>query len=254
MAQHYFYSKDLRLSAELEIPHSGDSESPGVLIIHGFPAGSRGGTNSPETLPELARRISLEMGWVAMVPYLRGMQGSEGWFSLDGWLEDVKSAAIDLLSHPAVDVVWATGFGTGAALAICAASEESRIKGVGSLAAPADWSEWATEPRRLLVHARRAGIVPQEGVGEEFADWSRALGELSAERIVPGLASRPLLVVHGMEDDVVSPLDARALAEAHGSADLRLIEGAGHHLRHDPRAIAVLLGWLDRQRRLQSNS
>ena len=44
--------------------------------------------------------------------------------------------------------------------------------------------------------------------------------------------------------------EARALAAAHGAADLRLIEGAGHHLRHDPRAIAVLLGWLDRQRRL----
>ena len=27
-----------------------------------------------------------------------------------------------------------------------------------------------------------------------------------------------------------------------------MIAGAGHRLRHDPRAIAVLLGWLDRQR------
>ena len=25
-------------------------------------------------------------------------------------------------------------------------------------------------------------------------------------------------------------------------------EGAGHRLRHDPRAVAVLLGWLDRMR------
>jgi hypothetical protein len=25
------------------------------------------------------------------------------------------------------------------------------------------------------------------------------------------------------------------------------VPGAGHRLRHDPRAIAVLLGWLDRQ-------
>jgi putative redox protein len=39
------------------------------------------------------------------------------------------------------------------------------------------------------------------------------------------------------------------LAGQHGSADLRMIAGAGHHLRHDPRAIAILLGWLDRQRR-----
>jgi putative redox protein len=27
-----------------------------------------------------------------------------------------------------------------------------------------------------------------------------------------------------------------------------MIGGAGHRLRHDPRAIAILLGWLDRQR------
>ena len=58
-----------------------------------------------------------------------------------------------------------------------------------------------------------------------------------------------MLIVHGTEDDVVSSLEARALSDAHGDADMRLIEGAGHHLRHDPRAIAVLLGWLDRQRR-----
>ncbi|MDX6234670.1 MAG: hypothetical protein QOH68_3788, partial [Nocardioidaceae bacterium] len=30
----------------------------------------------------------------------------------------------------------------------------------------------------------------------------------------------------------------------------RLVNGAGHRLRHDPRAIAILLGWLDRQRHL----
>jgi uncharacterized protein len=61
-------------------------------------------------------------------------------------------------------------------------------------------------------------------------------------------APRPLLVVHGSEDEAVPPFDARVLADAHGSAELRFINGAGHELRHDPRAVAVLLGWLDRQR------
>ena len=46
--------------------------------------------------------------------------------------------------------------------------------------------------------------------------------------------------------------DARVLADEHGEADLRIIEGGGHQLRHDPRAIAVLLGWLDRQRTLSA--
>ena len=36
--------------------------------------------------------------------------------------------------------------------------------------------------------------------------------------------------------------------DAHPGADLRIVPGGAHHLRHDPRAIAVLLGWLDRQR------
>jgi putative redox protein len=62
------------------------------------------------------------------------------------------------------------------------------------------------------------------------------------------MEGRPLLVVHGADDDVVPVFDARVLADAHGAADLRIIEGAGHRLRHDPRAVATLLGWLDRQR------
>ena len=37
-------------------------------------------------------------------------------------------------------------------------------------------------------------------------------------------------------------------SNAHGDAELSLFEGAGHRLRHDPRAVAVLLGWLDRMR------
>jgi len=58
----------------------------------------------------------------------------------------------------------------------------------------------------------------------------------------------------GLRVDVLTPGDlpvnfrSRVLAEAHGSAELQVIAGAGHRLRHDPRAIAMLLGWLDRQR------
>ena len=39
---------------------------------------------------------------------------------------------------------------------------------------------------------------------------------------------------------------ARALADA-GVADLRVITGAGHRLRHDPRVVAVLIGWMEMQ-------
>jgi uncharacterized protein len=45
--------------------------------------------------------------------------------------------------------------------------------------------------------------------------------------------------MHGEDDDSVPTSDGRQLAHAHGS---------GHRLRHDPRAVAILLGWLDRVR------
>ena len=67
---------------------------------------------------------------------------------------------------------------------------------------------------------------------------------------MPDVAPRPVLLVHGSDDDAVPVFDARVLADAHGEADLRIIDGGGHQLRHDPRAVAVLLGWLDRQRAL----
>ncbi len=54
--------------------------------------------------------------------------------------------------------------------------------------------------------------------------------------------------MHGEEDDSVPVSDARQLVNAHGARELSLFEGAGHRLRHDPRAVAVLLGWLDRMR------
>jgi putative redox protein len=66
--------------------------------------------------------------------------------------------------------------------------------------------------------------------------------------LIGKIPPRPLLLVHGANDDVVPILDARALADtADEGVELRILAAAEHRLRHDPRAIAILLGWLDRQ-------
>ena len=62
------------------------------------------------------------------------------------------------------------------------------------------------------------------------------------------VAPRPLLVLHGSDDESVPLFDARVLSDGHGAAELRIISGAAHDLRNDPRAVAILLGWLDRER------
>ena len=202
-------------------------------------------------LPELADRIAAEMGWMAMALAFRGCGASEGSFSLRGWLDDLLAAVAHLEAEEPVSGVWLVGFGTGGSLAICAAAVRERIRGVAVLGAPADFDDWASHPRRLLEHAREVGMIREATFPTAFDAWSRELRDLRAVADAPRLAPRPLLVVHGSDDDLVPVFDARVLVDAHGAAELRIVAGAGHRLRHDPRAIAVLLGWLDRQRNLR---
>jgi len=222
--------------------------TPGVIICHGFPPGRDGGKLSAKSFPELADRIATELGWTVLVFCFRGCGESEGDFSMGGWLADLRAASDYLHGLDEVQGVWMAGFGTGGALAVCAAADDKRVRGVAAMGSPADFDDWAGHPRRLLLHARDVGIIRSPSFPTSFDLWSRELRQIRAVAGAPQLRPRPLLVLHGSEDESVPVFDARVLADSHGDADLRVIDGAGHQLRHDPRAVAVMLGWLDRQR------
>lgn len=221
---------------------------PGVVIAHGFPAEAGGGIASTASYPELADRIATECGWAALAYSSRGVGTSGGDFSLGGWQRDLEAAVAHLRQSVPCDGVWLVGFGTGGGLAIEVAAADETIRGVAALAVPADFDDWARNPRKLLLLARELGIVRDPDFPRSFDQWSAELRSISAIRAASRLAPRELTLIHGSDDKIVPDLDSRVVADAHGTADLRLIAGAGHHLRHDPRAIAVLLGWLDRQR------
>jgi uncharacterized protein len=226
---------------------------PGLVISHGFPHLKQGGRLSAKSFPELAERIATEMGWMVLVYTFRGCGESGGDFSLLGWRDDLLAAARFLRGTDGVKGVWCAGFGTGGALSICAAGIDTQIRGVATLGAPADFDDWANHPRRLLQHARETAIIRSASYPPAFDPWAREIREVRAVAAIEDLRPRPLLVMHGSDDESVPVFDARVLADEHGEADLRIIEGGGHQLRHDPRAIAVLLGWLDRQRTLTAS-
>ncbi len=219
-----------------------------MVITHGFPGGVLGAASAAATFPELGDRIANELGWLVMVPALRGAGESEGHFSLGGWLDDLIAAVAHLRATERPGGIWLAGFGTGGALSIAAAARDPAIKGVAAMAAPADFDDWASQPRKLLEHARNIGLISDPAFPPAFDRWAKELRSIRADQTVRAVAPRPLLVVHGTDDESVPPFDARVVADAHGSAELRMLSGAGHALRHDPRAVAVLLGWLDRQR------
>jgi len=202
---------------------------------------------SASTFPELADRIARETGAVALSFNFRGTGESTGDFSAGGWLADIDAVVGDLSARPEVRGVLLVGVAEGGTLAVCAAADDDRVGGVATLAAPPTLREWAREPGRLLDYARRAGMVSSPGYPESVSDWGREILAVDALAAAPRLPPRPLLVLHGSDDDLVAPDDARALSEAGApSSELRTVQAAGHELRHDPRAIAGLLGWIDR--------
>jgi alpha/beta superfamily hydrolase len=245
-------SDGLRLQAHLARPHGsaagGARSRAGLLIAHPFPDLAQSAARGWSTYPELADRIATDDGWVCMTVALRGIGDSEGDFSLGGWLRDLRAGLRALLAEPDVAGVWLCGFGLGGLLALCLAATDPRVLGVASFAAPADVDDWAAEPRKLLEQARAVGVVRDSAFPADFDRWAAELRDTRPLRLIHRIPPRPLLIVHGSEDDKVPLVDARALVDAaDGQADLRVVSSAGHQLRHDPRAIAVLLGWLDRE-------
>lgn len=223
---------------------------PGLVLCHGFPAGPRGAAASGQTYPQLADRLAADTGWTVLTFNFRGTGGSEGDFSLGGWIEDLRCAVDHLLEAEKVSGAWVAGAGTGGAVAICEAAEDERVRGVATLAAPADFDAWAADAEGLLAQARRIGVVRDPAFPPDFEAWKRQLGEVRPLGAAAKIPPRPFLLVHGTEDTVVPQQDARAIGDAaHGEVELRIVNEAGHRLRHDPRAVAVLIGWMERQSR-----
>lgn len=242
-------SDGLRLWAHTGRPVKGGAEARrrGLVLAHGFPTGPQWAESSGRTYPEFADRLAADAGWTVLAFNFRGTGGSEGDFSMAGWLRDLHAAIGYLRVEGGVEGVWLAGFRTGGALAICAAAEDPLVRGVATFGAPADFDDWAADPRRFLQTTRELGVIRTPGFPSDVSSWAQELKEIRAIQCAEQVSPRPLMIVHGSIDDVVPISDARVVADAAESSELRIITGAGHRLRHDPRAVAVLLGWLDRQ-------
>lgn len=240
-------SEGIRLGAHFVRP-PGTMRVPALVLCHGFPNEARGAAVAGATFPELADRIARDVGWAALAFNFRGTGVSEGDFSIGGWMADLHHAIAFLQERSDVGAIAVCGAGTGGALAICEAARNPAVDAVAVLSAPASLSEWARAPGRLLEHARSIRLIKTEGFPTDYQAWIRPLTQLDPESSARVLAPRPLLVLHGSDDDVVPVSEGEALAAAAGRAgELHVIHGATHQIRHDPRAIAALLGWLERQ-------
>ena len=182
----------------------------------------------------------------------RGCGDSEGDFSLQGWVDDLRvSDLAPAHDRRAVRLSSSSGRTPADRSRSASAADDPRVSATALLSPRADFDDWAEQPRRFLEHAREIGAIHDRRFPDSVDEWSREFRRFRPVASARRFAPRPMLVMHGEDDDSVPVSDARQLVNAHGSAELSLFEGAGHRLRHDPRAVAVLLGWLDRMRSVQ---
>ncbi len=246
-----FKSDGLELVGRLSKPEkAAKGYTTGLILCHGFPSISSGDQDIAKSYYDLADLISEQLGWVVFAVTFRGCGSSQGNFSLQGWLNDTINAANYLAEEQNIDSVYAAGFGTGGAMAINAASKCEILVGVAAVSPPSDFNDWIAEPEDLLDYARRVGVISDPKFPTDMEGWTNELSQMQTIEAAEVMEKKPLLLVHGSDDRVVPSFDARVLADAHGSADLRIIDGATHRLRFDPRTTAVLIGWLDRINRV----
>ena len=218
-----------------------------MLVCHGLPLTHGGGRTAAGTLPELADHLAAESGWIVVACSLSGSGESAGTFSGPRWRDDL-AAVVDWLAvdHPRL---WLGGFGFGGALALDLASHDERIRGVATFATPADIPAWAGTPEEFHASVVASGAVSRELPLEDPETLAKGVYAVDTVASIALVPPRRILVVHGAEDRIVPVDDARQLvAAAQGRAELRIIQGAGHWLRSDPRMVATLIGWLDRNR------
>jgi putative redox protein len=240
-------SEGLRLAAHFARP-TGMMRVPALLVLPGFPRGPGGAATVGNTDQSLCDRVARESGWAGLTFTFRGTGPSEGDFSIEGWLADVRAAVDALYARTDITGVWIAGFRLGGTLAVVTAANDERVRGIATFAAPASLRTWVRDPEWFLEYARRTGVLRTEDYPSDPATWIRAIANLDPVDAATRVCPRPWLLMHGSADDVVPVGDAREFADAaNGCAELRIVANGPHRLRHDPRAIAVLLGWLDRQ-------
>ena len=235
------------LVGEVYIPQQ--QPCPALCLCHGIPRGIP--DPNDRGYPFLAERFS-KAGFLTVIFNFRGTGDSGGNFAILGWTRDLETVIEYIYNMREVekDKISLMGFSGGAAVSAYVASEDPRVSSLVLCSCPAEFHlvTDVTRAKSMIEHFRRVGIIMDDNFPPSVDEWLDSFSQLSPINRIGKISPRPLLIVHGAEDDVVDPQDAWALYNSAGEPkDILIVEGAGHRLRVAEKAIDGALNWLRAQ-------
>lgn len=236
------------ISGQLYLP-AGKAPYPTICICHGIPSSVPDPGDSGYVL--LAERLC-HQGFAVLFFNFRGTGISGGNLDLLGWTRDLKAVIDYLWALPEVDKSHLSllGFSGGAAVSVYVAAKDSRISCVATCACPAEFT-FVTEvddPQAVADHFRGIGAIRDKNFPQSAEQWLNGFRLVRPIEHVAEIAPRPLLLVHGNQDETVDVSHAHRLYDKAGEPkQLIIIDGAGHGLRQDERAVSIVIDWLKSQ-------
>ena len=222
---------------------SGKKLYPTVCLCHGIPSGipSPGDGGYPALAEQICQR-----GFAVLIFNFRGAGASGGNLDMLGWSRDLEAVIDYLCALPEVDgsSLCLLGFSGGAAISIYLASSDKRVSSVAACACPAEFTKLG-EAQSLIERFRSIGAIREAKFPPSAQEWLDGFKQVKPIDYVAGISPRPLLLVHGSQDELVDVSEAyRLYAKAGEPKRLVIVEGAGHRLRRNDEAMAKVLGWL----------
>ncbi|MFW6125950.1 MAG: alpha/beta hydrolase [Chloroflexota bacterium] len=232
------------LAGETYIPDQ--TPCPALCFCHGIPRGVPD-PNDPG-YPVLAERFC-DAGFLTCLFNFRGTGASGGNFDVLGWTRDLRTIIDHVLTLQEVDraKLCVMGFSAGAAVSAYVASTTPRLSSLVLCACPARFrlTDARTAAQSALEQFRATGIIRDTDFPPSEASWFEGFKRVSPIGCIASISPRSVFIIHGSQDDLVDPGDARALYErANQPKELLIVEGAGHRLRLEERAMAAALEWL----------
>jgi len=230
-------------------------KAPLLILCHGIPRGDavleeQGQSRNKDDggYPALAERCTAE-GLPCFHFNFRGTGESEGDFDLLGWGRDL-SAVLDywgkrnLFEH---FFLW--GFSAGAAVSAYVAASDRRVKAVALAACPAEFNSLFTvkDLDGIIARFRKIGIIRNKNFPADPGSWLEGIYSVKPLYYMAKISPRPLLIVHGSEDELIPCEHAfKLFAQAGEPKQLLLIPGAAHQLRKSREAVSGCLEWFKR--------